>query len=347
VKSILVGILALTIAATGIAWTQQSAAPAQLTPASPQTAPASPDLAVTMKAMEEELRSVGRLTSTETISVKGKPPYSYPVSWEPMSVDADPKTCSLRVVERDERGTHNYAIYLEEIAGVGVLTLEDSINAGVSALNNEPSFHSIVFEPSLYSVRVGSWHQHNFEFQTRESAEQFAALLRESVNQCSAVPVTPRAPAIGSPSLTETISFIADKLTAQGVVSALANMTKDDLGFSMPVGSDINISKVSSQATCVIQLNDIGMDTDEVRLSLRRIGKIEVIKLKDSQPFAGMLQNGWRITSAPSTFVLEITAPGGESKELYFSDETLANRVAKAINHAAELCGAGANKEPF
>lgn len=341
------GILGLAILAAGVARAQQSVKPLPQLAASPQAAPAGPDLAVTMKAIEEKLRSVGRLTFTVTITVKGTPPSINPTSVELMSIAADPKTCSLRVVERHELGLSNYEVYLEEIAGVDVLTSEDSMNAALSAHLNEPSLHSIVVEPSLYSVRVGDWHQHDFQFQTREAAEQFGALLRESVKQCSAVSVMPREPETGSPSLTETINFIADKLTSQGVVSDSAKITKDDLGISAQVGWDHNISKVSSPATCVIQLNGIGMGTGEVRLSLRRIGKIEVIKLKDSQPLAGMLQNGWRITSAPSTFVLEITAPGGESKELYFSDETLANRVAKAMVHAAELCGAGGNREPF
>jgi hypothetical protein len=53
------------------------------------------------------------------------------------------------------------------------------------------------------------------------------------------------------------------------------------------------------------------------------------------------------VTDASPTFVLEITSPGVVSKQLYFSEEKLANRAAKAIVHAAELCGAGSSKEPF
>jgi hypothetical protein len=36
----------------------------------------------------------------------------------------------------------------------------------------------------------------------------------------------------------------------------------------------------------------------------------------------------------------------GDALGLHFGDEDMANRVAKAMNHAAELCGGG-NKDPF
>ena len=152
--------------------------------------------------MEEELRSVGRLTWTTTLRFPGKPVSSYPDSIEPMSIAADPKACSLRAVYRHESGLANDAVYLEQISGVDVLSMEDSYNTTFQ-------LHSSV-EPLLYSARVDSWNTTDFIFQTKEAAEQFAALPRESVKQCSAVLVTPRAPATDSPSLTETLNFIAD-----------------------------------------------------------------------------------------------------------------------------------------
>jgi hypothetical protein len=334
------GVLLVLIVSCDGSWCQQAAAPAQSTPASPQATIAGPDLAVTMKGIEEKLRSVGHLTFTVTLGGAGQPVSSYQDSIEPLSITADPKACSLRMAYRISTGPANYAVYLEEISAVDVLTLEDSYKITYGS-----QFQPTV-KPSLYSARVDSFKPFDLVFQSKEAAEQFAALLRESVKQCSAVPVTLRAPATGSPSLTETVSFIADKLTAQGAVSTLGKLAKDD-GSSMPIGSDFNVSNVSSPTPCVIELNGIGMGTAEPRLAFRRIGKIEVIKLKDYFARSWLIGKGYRIVEVPSVFVLEITSPDGQSKELYFSDETVANRVAKAINHAAELCGAGANKEPF
>jgi hypothetical protein len=37
---------------------------------------------------------------------------------------------------------------------------------------------------------------------------------------------------------------------------------------------------------------------------------------------------------------------GNQANGFYFADEEMANRVAKALVHAVELCGGG-NKDPF
>jgi hypothetical protein len=109
----------------------------------------------------------------------------------------------------------------------------------------------------------------------------------------------------------------------------------------------------------------ISFDSNNARLSFRHISHLEVFTLKDFRA-ARSLASGFgiwdgppvlslggdaggrfRVTEASATFVLKITSSGVESKQLYFSDEELANRVAKAIVHAAELCGVGADQEPF
>jgi hypothetical protein len=109
----------------------------------------------------------------------------------------------------------------------------------------------------------------------------------------------------------------------------------------------------------------ISFDSNNARLSFRHISHLEVFALKDFRA-ARSLASGFgiwdgppvlslggdaggrfRVTEASATFVLKITSSGVESKQLYFSDEELANRVAKAIVHAAELCGVGADQEPF
>ena len=355
-RRIFPGTFALAIFATGTAWAQ-SPAPPQQPAASPQVTPAAPDLAATMKALEDDLRSRGRITWTETIDFKDGHVQRASLSDEIMNVTAGPKTCSLRVVSQTTRvvsqttttgSPYSLSVYLEEISGVDVLTSEEVQNRNLHRVVGQNVQESI--EPTLYSAVVNSWVPFALDFPTKDAAEQFATLLRESVKQCSAIPVTSKP---GSPSLTETLNFIADKLSTQGHVASSGMLTKDieGGGYSyIPVGRDVDIFQASpNPATCAMQIDAVGMGAAESRLSFRRIGKIEVMKFKDYAALldASFLSQGFRITKAPPTFVLYITAPGGEPKELYFSDETLANREAKAINHAAELCGAGANKEPF
>jgi hypothetical protein len=49
---------------------------------------------------------------------------------------------------------------------------------------------------------------------------------------------------------------------------------------------------------------------------------------------------------APPLFALAAKRPKQGENVFLFSDEDMANRVAKAMIHATELCGGGSN-EPF
>lgn len=350
-KSILAGILALTIAAAVTAWCQQAAAPARPTPASPQAAPAAPELASTMKALEEELRSVGRVTwSQNDLYGSGVVRKTY---WEELTrITADPKSCSLRV-GREISGTpgpggpgpKGVSAYLDEISDVRVLASEDFIHRHqhFQILNRDGSERPDYEEdlrPPLYSVVVNFWQGFDLKFPTREGAEQFAALLRDAIKQCTALAATPQPAASAGPSLAETFSFIAEKLSSQDTANLRATIA-DANGETMYYSAaaiDYQVSPNPSSCTTRI---------DNVQLSFHRIGKIEVLTFRDYVARRLSDHPEYKITVASPGFVLYVTTPGGEPKQLYFSDEVLANRVAKAMVHAAELCGAGSNKEPF
>jgi hypothetical protein len=51
-------------------------------------------------------------------------------------------------------------------------------------------------------------------------------------------------------------------------------------------------------------------------------------------------------TSPPIT-ALVVRHPHGEENTFRFTDANLADRVAKAMVHAVELCGGGSKPEPF
>jgi hypothetical protein len=51
-------------------------------------------------------------------------------------------------------------------------------------------------------------------------------------------------------------------------------------------------------------------------------------------------------SSVPPATVLKVQFPHGDFNAFFFTDADLADRVAKAMTHAIELCGGG-NKEPF
>jgi hypothetical protein len=102
-RIILTGILAVTILATGTAW-------GQLTSAPPQLSPLDPDLSATMKALEDKLRSTGRVTWTqEMLHWKKVDNYSYKTVverktlWEQaINVSADSKNRGKPPLYREE-----------------------------------------------------------------------------------------------------------------------------------------------------------------------------------------------------------------------------------------------------
>lgn len=342
-KIVLRGILAVTIATAGTGWGQQAAAPAQVSLTGP-------DLASTMKALEENLRSTGRLTWSQNAFNLQKGVLERKTFWEEVTnVAANPKTCSLRVQWQKSEGSNNFSTFLEEISNVDVLTSDDFLHRYHHTYVSGQADYQENLQPSLWSVGVSDWGLFDLKFPTKQAAEQAAALLRESIKQCTAIQVPPRLAASAVPNLTETLSFIADKLSSQGRVglSWTANPTTgggETGDFTTTDSWDyFNASPTPSHCSMGIEATDV-VSTYHNELSFGRIGKIEVLKYKD---YAARLLNGYQIKAASPVFVLAITTPGSESKQLYFSDETLANRVAKAMVHAAELCGAGANREPF
>ena len=52
-------------------------------------------------------------------------------------------------------------------------------------------------------------------------------------------------------------------------------------------------------------------------------------------------------TLDPPIFVVRIKLINGNSQETVLPDEALANRIAAAMRHAATLCGAPGDREPF
>jgi hypothetical protein len=81
-------------------------------------------------------------------------------------------------------------------------------------------------------------------------------------------------------------------------------------------------------------------------ISFRRVEKLEVARVEDIQHRLSTSQLGKTVKVDPGVYRLTITWLGGGQSFLFFRDEEIANRIAKAMNHAVELCGGG-SKDPF
>ena len=161
------------------------------------------------------------------------------------------------------------------------------------------------------------------------------------------------------PSLEVTMKYIVDRLTATE-----AAWEWQYRGESGPVDYKVNFKVIDALAdpkTCNLTFrarmdgaNDVSHDekpskfhvTSEFSESVREIGKVEVSPQSET---------------VPSTYALSISLVPGRICQssnngkftngdcvwnLRFQSEEIANRVAKAIVHAVELCGGG-DKDPF
>jgi hypothetical protein len=181
----------------------------------------------------------------------------------------------------------------------------------------------------------------------------FALVATCAVVRAQDVPPPPR-PADTGPSLYETMKFITDKIGGQGPVNFI------DYFHDSTNGSDWT-NKFTSELTNV-RANAEGCRID-YHVRFTRDGQVllekdAAILLKDVAEVAVKTNEQaakeansevghpeWTHRVDPRVFILEVrgkTAPN--DFDLY--DESLANRIAKALVHAVELCGGG-SKEPF
>lgn len=184
---------------------------AGMTTATSQVTEVAPDLARTMTSLETKLRTTGRVTWAWD-SNQGRR-----TDWEELlSISADPANCSLRAAKQTSYGSQSVSFYLEEVSGVYKYSSKDSV-ADIRGPLMFASYPNT--QPPYYSVAINNWSTtQDFLFPSAKTAEEFAALLREAVKQCSATAVSPRPAPAGRPTLAETLSFIADKLGTQGQV---------------------------------------------------------------------------------------------------------------------------------
>jgi hypothetical protein len=164
------------------------------------------------------------------------------------------------------------------------------------------------------------------------------------------------APADTGPSLAETMQFIQEKLNDIGEVSLVEfaqDLNDDSTGTGTAKYKFSNV--FADQYQCRIsyhwnhiQDGRIGQNENNV-FSLRDVQDI-VIKPLEQYLNEYDAKNGRPsiilTSTSPPISVLQIRRPHGEDNIFTFTDADLADRVAKAMLHAVELCGGG-NKEKF
>jgi hypothetical protein len=186
----------------------------------------------------------------------------------------------------------------------------------------------------------------------------FAALVVSAAlaQQKKAVPPPPK-PADEGPSLEVTMKFIQDKLNDVGTLNFVVFLHDNVAGTDLANRNKLELSNVAANAgACRIsyhvkwELNGAVTQDIDAWFPLKDVGDILVMPIEQAFKAVDTAAGhpGFTYRSDPPLFVLQARRTNSKAvNEIDFADEQIANRVAKAMVHAVELCGGGAKPEPF
>ncbi|HSY68862.1 MAG TPA: hypothetical protein VK813_09480 [Edaphobacter sp.] len=320
---------------------------AQNVPPPPKPAPDGPSLVETLESLKQTL-----LSSAVPAVIKTYPPDT---TFPPISkgirivgVKNDPDNCRLgidgsQVVNDTPPKPWGVAYDLETIDTAEVMTLQEGqdllVTHGLDGPAKLSDGYVIVIDDMPWPFPLS--------FSNKDTAIRAAQLFRRAGEICRARPV--RLNATGGPSLSETLLFIQQKLNEE---ASVVYEIQPQHGNSSRVSS--RVANAEAQPTsCQIRYKDFEITYDmqgnprtpreyNFHLLFRYVRKLEVV---DEQTFAARL--GGPIISAVTPNVYCLVVTGDDEYDFYFRDAEMADRVAKAMNHAAELCGSSKTKEPF
>jgi hypothetical protein len=181
------------------------------------------------------------------------------------------------------------------------------------------------------------------------------ALSAALAQQKKAVPAPPK-PADEGPNLEDTMKFVQDKLGDVGAVNYAAyghdNATGNDWTNQLKTEATNVVADASS---CRISyhwkmgINGGAEPDSETSFLLKTVGDVLVMTMEQDMKEQATAQGHpvWSFRVDPPVFVLKVRRKDKGSNVFDFFDEQLANRLAKAMVHAVELCGGGAKPELF
>jgi hypothetical protein len=169
-------------------------------------------------------------------------------------------------------------------------------------------------------------------------------------------PPQPAADKPAGPSLEVTMKFIQDKLNTIGTVNFAgyvhdsANNTDGVQKFSAAISNAATNPGACTLSYHRLVINNSSREHDEnVVINLRDVQSIAV--LPDEQDWQMYLVRSGDTTKTvkdvPDISALVIKLNNGKDPTIRFYEQELADRVAKALVHAVELCGGGPKPEPF
>jgi hypothetical protein len=309
----------------------------------PPPRPETADLSLTpiLESLKQTLIASGRVESTD------------PIRWQRItSVTVDPRACQMRV-HRDssfngsDTVDRSESYFFETIDTVEALSQQQDHDLSRQRIGQA---RSVTYaDPALYTV-VLNGNGSSLLFRSAEPATEAAEAIRGAADICRVRPVSLN-PAAGAPSLAETLHFVVDKLNDSGPVSYRLTFHLDGSSLNRPTPSFALGLATADPATCKLRFDEKpgfnGTPYGAYRrvVPFQRVEKLEVLPEQDALN-RGRAPNQGVFSTEPMIYRLLVTYQGGDSLALRFREEEMANRVAKAMNHAVELCGGG-SRDPF
>ena len=149
--------------------------------------------------------------------------------------------------------------------------------------------------------------------------------------------------------LDETLNFIRDQIAQQGQVNIEVSNRDPSTGQSWVNQTTQEGSNLSVDVdACKINLHwrtvyngKVDFDGDGW-IPFRQVDHVTVLSLDDyfAHVNAGNGHSDWTSQASPPMTVVTSVRSDGVENIFYFQDSDLANRVAQAMRHAVELCGA-------
>jgi hypothetical protein len=304
-----------------------------------------------MKLLQDNLNALGNVTYTayfhdEADNTDSKTQRGYELA----GVVADPVTCriSYHYIDTLWGSRNDWQLRLHEVQGITVKTeLQEMWPDAVKI--DPPIFLLKVLLPDNGTA--------GFLFYDEQQANRMAKIMSRAVELCGGSPKAPTLPITSGsgPSLAATMKFIQDSLNGQGKVNFVAYVHDNLASTDWAYQASWWISNVKSDPdNCRFALragNKMG-DAGGENPNLFTLQDVRSLKVMPFDQFikaenAVAKHPSWDTRSDPPVFVLLALRDGIIGNYPFvFSDEDMANRVAKAMVHAVELCGGG-NKNPF
>jgi hypothetical protein len=190
-------------------------------------------------------------------------------------------------------------------------------------------------------------------------------LIGPALAQQPVAPSPTPQPTASGPSLAVTMQFIQDKLndnnkaswidSTQGVLGAVPDTVTHEISNVVADQSQCRISyhlftKHSASYRWVPTSDGKNNKGEDSSFSLRAVQEI-VVKPWEQFETEWLAKNGHPDTTVtsvnPPMTALVVRQPHGVENVFTFTDAALADRLAKAMVHAVELCGGGKTEEPF